>query len=363
MKYLTFCIFLSLIVLSCASDKRTNNQAGEILRKQAIGTYRGTLPCADCEGIQFQLILNEDNQYISESIYLGKSAQPFMDSGSWNIEEDSVIILEKQEPGQNKFAIEQGGRLRMLDQSGKVITGDLANRYVLQKPQPGETEPAMDAFSRKRAAGIDFVGIGNEPSWSLDVDFDNIMRFKALAGDSVNTPVPEPQVTGKEEKYVAETEAGSLEVSITEEPCTDNMSGEQFSHTVSVVISGKEYQGCGRYLMSDDMAYEGQWTLARINGKDFSQGNMREIPMLVIGEAENKVTGSTGCNRLNGQVHVEGDSIRFENIAITRMAACPGNFEKDFLQALNRVDGYKLEGEQLRLMQGEEELMVFNKAD
>lgn len=39
------------------------------------GTYKGTLPCADCEGIETELTLNLDGNYLYKATYLGKGVK------------------------------------------------------------------------------------------------------------------------------------------------------------------------------------------------------------------------------------------------------------------------------------------------
>jgi uncharacterized lipoprotein NlpE involved in copper resistance len=41
------------------------------------GVYKGTLPCADCEGIQEEIRLNDDLTYEMVSTYLGKGENGF----------------------------------------------------------------------------------------------------------------------------------------------------------------------------------------------------------------------------------------------------------------------------------------------
>ncbi len=37
------------------------------------GTFYGTLPCADCPGIRYELTLNDDGTYVEQTEYLEKS--------------------------------------------------------------------------------------------------------------------------------------------------------------------------------------------------------------------------------------------------------------------------------------------------
>jgi copper homeostasis protein (lipoprotein) len=52
------------------------------------GIYQGILPCADCEGIKTQIVLNKDLSYVLETQYLGKDEKIFQAKGTfkWNEE-------------------------------------------------------------------------------------------------------------------------------------------------------------------------------------------------------------------------------------------------------------------------------------
>ncbi len=98
------------------------------------GSYVGVIPCADCDGIQTEVILNADGSYQLSQQYLGKSADAFVSQGpfSWS-DSGSIVLLESAQPVQ--FFVGEN-QLFMLDQQGNRITGDLAARYRLQKTQP-----------------------------------------------------------------------------------------------------------------------------------------------------------------------------------------------------------------------------------
>ena len=125
------------VLLSCKPTQQTILTTGDnsMTSLDWHGTYTGTLPCADCEGIQQVLVLNQDLTYQLSVVYKGKSAEPHLTKGtfSWN-KEGSKITLQgldkKNQPG-----IYQVGenRLIQLDINGKRITGDLASRYELNK--------------------------------------------------------------------------------------------------------------------------------------------------------------------------------------------------------------------------------------
>jgi heat shock protein HslJ len=70
------------------------------------------------------------------------------------------------------------------------------------------------------------------------------------------------------------------------------------------------------------------------------------------------VSGNAGCNRVSGSFTVNGDEFRFGNLASTKMA-CPGYDESLYLEALNRVNRFRLNADQLSLFQDSTLLMTF----
>lgn len=132
----TAILVAALAVVGCttpANTAATNPDPAHNARNSLdwAGTYRGVLPCADCEGIDTVVTLKYDGSYDISRRYLGKNDQVFSDSGSltWN-EAGNTITLESDQPEQY-FVGEN--RLFRLAQDGSRITGDLAEHYVLNK--------------------------------------------------------------------------------------------------------------------------------------------------------------------------------------------------------------------------------------
>ena len=98
--------------------------------------YVGTLPCADCEGIDITLQLKTDSTYIMNSVYKGSRVDSSnahdVDNGSWMMNGDTLILLTE---GNATKYIKTDTALIQLDGNGKRITGDLADNFVLHKKQ------------------------------------------------------------------------------------------------------------------------------------------------------------------------------------------------------------------------------------
>lgn len=109
------------------------------------GSYKGIVPCADCEGIETEILLNTDKTYILRIIYKGKdkSAHEARGSFTWN-EAGNTITLEGLQNQATQYFVGEN-TLTQLDMSGNKITGDLASKYVLQKQQ--NVSPSVQATS------------------------------------------------------------------------------------------------------------------------------------------------------------------------------------------------------------------------
>jgi copper homeostasis protein (lipoprotein) len=129
-----FMVFVGLV--SCKSNKKAQTSEVKPTADNSMtsidwaGIYQGILPCADCEGIKTQIVLNKDLSYVLETQYLGKDEKIFQAKGTfkWN-EEGSKITLDNTE----KQIYQVGeNRLFHLDKDGNRITGEIANNYVLE---------------------------------------------------------------------------------------------------------------------------------------------------------------------------------------------------------------------------------------
>jgi heat shock protein HslJ len=105
------------------------------------GIYKGTIPCADCEGIQTELTLMEDGSFARRTTYLGKDAETRSDNGhfTWN-DAGSSVTLTFEDGGTQQYQVGEN-MLFHLDREGNRITGDLAENYILMK---NKTDPWLE---------------------------------------------------------------------------------------------------------------------------------------------------------------------------------------------------------------------------
>lgn len=99
------------------------------------GTYEGTIPCADCSGIEVLITLDYQGNYTKKMTYSGKEPDNvFSTKGTYKWDNEGRKITLS---GENDPEIYQVGenRLIMLDKNGDKITGEHADMYVLQQTQ------------------------------------------------------------------------------------------------------------------------------------------------------------------------------------------------------------------------------------
>lgn len=97
------------------------------------GVYKGTLPAADCPGIEQTLTLKADGTYTDRNVYIDRDTE-FTNTGAYRVDSNMLILTPADGEGGAYYKIEEG-RLRQLDGDKQVIEGPLAESFVLTKAQ------------------------------------------------------------------------------------------------------------------------------------------------------------------------------------------------------------------------------------
>ncbi|ROU06641.1 copper resistance protein NlpE [Lysobacter enzymogenes] len=98
------------------------------------GTFSGTLPCADCSGIDTKLELKADGSYALDESYQGKKDGNFKGDGTWTAEENGKRVRldpNSKSDDDRLFEIASKDEIRMLDTEGKPIESQL--NYSLKR--------------------------------------------------------------------------------------------------------------------------------------------------------------------------------------------------------------------------------------
>ena len=97
-------------------------------------TFVGTLPCADCPGIRYQVNLLGDHTFVSRMTYEDRNSS-LRENGSWQLANDGkTLLLQTANQTREQFALLDGQTLRKLDTNGKEIESKL-NYDLKRAPQ------------------------------------------------------------------------------------------------------------------------------------------------------------------------------------------------------------------------------------
>jgi len=206
--------------------------------------YTGTLPCASCPGINTHLLIDSTG-FREVSEYIDEDGGPVATFGTWETSGTDTLFLNSDDERYKTYLIENDS-LRMLDQSGNRIEGDLAENYLLTYSDM--ENQIRDRHQELRADGFTFIASGNEPFWSVQVTNKEYVIYQT----------PQMRKSGSLEQRRFDVSSNSLEalfgsgetlqLNINNEICQDSMSGFMFSHTVTLHYENRKETGCGRFL-------------------------------------------------------------------------------------------------------------------
>ena len=142
-------LFLSTIaalaIISCTNkaentEETTSTETVEFIDEHTsensldwAGEYRGTLPCADCEGIETRVVLNQDKSFTMTENYLKAEALVIESKGTFSWDKTGLIVtLEAEDHLKRSFKVIEN-EIILLNNQGKENQGELAEYYKLAK--------------------------------------------------------------------------------------------------------------------------------------------------------------------------------------------------------------------------------------
>ena len=96
-------------------------------------TYAGTLPAADCPGIETRLTLKKDGTFDLHMKYIDRDAE-FDTKGGYSVRGNLLTLTPENGEEVEYYKVEEN-RLRRLDADKQPVTGPLDENYVLKKTE------------------------------------------------------------------------------------------------------------------------------------------------------------------------------------------------------------------------------------
>ncbi len=112
-----------------------------------------------------------------------------------------------------------------------------------------DEESIDNVWHKAKLRGVAFRAIGQEPGWLLEiVNGEEILLITDYGQTRNSYPYVEPVVYQEERRTQYVLESYGVTVEIRGQRCTDVMSGEVFEVSVSIIMTDKRLEGCGRAL-------------------------------------------------------------------------------------------------------------------
>ncbi|MBS3746290.1 MAG: YbaY family lipoprotein [Wenzhouxiangellaceae bacterium] len=305
--------------------------------------FAGTLPCADCPGIDFRLDLLADGVYLLRQTYQDRDGGPFYDVGRYLVtSRRDRIALHGGREAPMRFAISDSDTLRMLNRDGGRIESEL-DYSLSRQPELPLLEPRLLLRGEYRY----LAGAG---------------RFREC-------------LTGLDMPVAAEADNRALEAAYLEARDTP---GEPLLVSLEGQIAQRQpMEGPGpvptlvpeRFIgISPDLDCPSPvsaatlentyWRLIQLNSSAIERFPNQREPHLILRES-GELAGSDGCNRLIGRFEASGRSIGFSGLAATRMMCAEGMDQAQaFRDTLELASHFRIVGNQMEVLDEDENLLM-----
>lgn len=251
-----------------------------------------------------------------------------------------------------------------------IITAIIIWGYGCSYNNTSNRYPEAPDYSKKEQNGIDFFASGNNPFWSLDVDLEDSARFYFSGESALRYAVPKP-VIDTVKKSILYMFTPNTVLTVSRKNCYNSITKEKSEFTAEMLVDGKTYTGCGKYIIAsknpflspETLRLNDIWALKSIKGKNINKDEFNEgIPFIELHLNNGKFYGKTNCNEISGNLSTGDSHINFSGISGTKKH-CEGDFEDEFLSSLRNADSWRLEKLELILRHDGEEILRFIKVD
>jgi copper homeostasis protein (lipoprotein) len=303
-------------------------------------TFSGTLPCADCPGIRYQLSLFPDDTFMLRMTYTAKDPSTTRDEvGSWALSSDRRALAIKSADGPPEyFAIRDAGTLRKLDMDGQpMASGRPYDLHRMPAPVAIEFKGSVRGAYRAGLSGATFTPCATGRPWPVGHSATDAAVEAAYrtAGRRPDEPL-------------------LLDVQGHLRPGT----GADSTFLIDVVGAVAANGACDVRFGAAPL--EGtSWKLVWLSGAAFAApASPRNQPTLTFRGDTPTFAGNGGCNRLAGRYDVRGDTLTMS--AAGTMMACPGAdaTEAAFKAAITGTRAYRILGEMLELYGDRRQLLA-----
>lgn len=317
--------------------RRVQGDSGKAKVSSLPATFSGTLPCADCPGIDLHLNLLPDDVYLLRESYQDRDGGPFFDVGRYLRSSDGrELILHGGTEAPRRFEIVSPDELRLLDMDGQRIESEL-NYSLSRQPVFQVLEPRLLLRGQYRY----LAGAG---------------RFRECLTGLEMPVATEGDNRALEEAYLAARGEPEEQMMVSlEGQLAQRMPMEGLDPVRTLVperfIGVWPEQSCPSPIQRATLK-KTYWRLTLLGSEGVQRAQNQREPHLVFHE-DGRVAGSDGCNDLAGAYRTEDSKVTFSRLASTRKACLEGMEQaQQFLDTLSTVTSYRIIGQHLEMLDG-----------
>lgn len=330
----------ALLLLSLAASASLH-AAAPALPQPLPASYAGTLPCADCPGIDTRLNLLPDGQFQMRMTYQEREGAGFDQIGLWSTEKGKLVLKEGDRVFEQFQIKGKTHELLKLDMQGQPIPSKL--NYTLQHKnlyQPMKPSLTMLGLFSYFADSPRFTPCATKLSMPVRMEGDYLALERAYMAQR-----KEPGMT-----LLAEVNG-----QILRQPRLEGEGSEQ-ALKVLKFIELSDARACPAADKPEDKAMpaakleDRTWNLVQLGETPVSAPKGRPGAHLVLMSKDERVAGSGGCNRIMGGYEIAGATLKFSKMVSTMMM-CEDSMEleQNFLKTLDTVTSWSIEGNMLLL--------------
>ncbi len=332
----------TLVLAACtaeppeADSEPVSDPVGTLAERSTL--FEGTLPCQDCPGIRYQLLLRPDSVYFLRRSYLGADIVDQDDIGRWYLDVARRLVrLRGSGEDLPDLRVVSTDTLRPVSREAAHQLADSAAALVRREESaPFEPRLSMRGMFTYMADAALFRECASE--WripvAMEAEYPLLERAYSEAVLEPGSPLL-AEVVGR----------------VTTRPAVDR---EGFADVLVVERFEGVWPGetCGAQGATASLENT-FWGLVRIGSRPVRMAaDQREVHLRFL-PGTNEVRGFAGCNSFSGSFKVEGRLVSFGALASTRMA-CPFlEQETELFDRLAKATRYVITGDHLDLKDGD----------
>jgi heat shock protein HslJ/uncharacterized lipoprotein NlpE involved in copper resistance len=311
-------------------------------------TFKGKLPCADCEELKHQLNLWPDRVFHLHRAWIGTDLT--QDAvGLWSVDPSRNALILSAGEDKLEFEVVAPDRLRLIGRDGAALVGE-GNTELLSA---GGIKP-MDLHLPVRgtvryladSARITECLTGRDYPLAVEGDFATLEAAYLAAGVPHGSPL-----------------MASFDGTITERPRA-NGDGTQPAVIVEKFTGVWPDETC-EPVRTDASLTNTYWKILRLGDAEIAAGEDRTEPSLTLNESEARVSATVGCNQMAGGFNVDGDRRDFGPMVTTMMACQPplDDWDRRLADVLGATTRWRIDGQALELLDAEGTVIALLEAE